>query len=50
MWTYSSLRGGDMLLYYCMQLKVLLYAIEVTMLPYICFFGGGNLTFAKVEH
>ena len=56
MWTYSSLGGGDMC---CI---VLLYEIENTMLPYICFcmklkilccpiyvFGGGNFTFAKVE-
>ena len=43
------LEGGD-ILYYCMQLKVLLYAIEVIMLPYICFFFFfGNFTFAKVE-
>ena len=44
MWTYSSLGGGDMCI-------VLLYGIENIMVPYICFFGGGgNFTFAKVEH
>ena len=41
MWTYSSLGGGDM----CIEL---LYEIENTMLPYICFWGG-DFTFAKVE-
>ena len=43
MWTYSSLGGRDMC---CI---VLLNGIENIMLPYICFFEGGNFTFAKVE-